>query len=137
MLADRLELQDLNARYSHALDHNDLAEFLGVFAADAVYTLGARVSRGQAELSQFFTGRQAMGRRVTRHFCSSFTVTFQDKDNATGGSVWMSFVGNGDPPFEQAAPFMVADMEDRFVRVDGRWLVAERRIIPVFRGTQG
>jgi hypothetical protein len=32
---------------------------------------------------------------------------------------------------------MVADMEDRFVRVDGRWLVAERRIIPVFRGAQG
>ena len=137
MLADRLELQDLNARYAHALDHNDVAGFLGVFTADAEYTLGARVSRGHTELQQFFTGRQAQGPRVTRHFCSNFVVTFQDADHATASSVWMSFVGNGEPPFGHALPFMVADMADRFVRVEGRWLVAERRIVPVFRGAQG
>lgn len=136
MLADRLELQDLNARYAHALDHNDLEEFLSVFAADAVYVLGPRVSSGHPELTQFFTGRQAAGRRVTRHFCSSFTATFQDADHATATSVWMSFVGNGDPPFAHAAPFMIADMNDRFVRVDAHWLVAERRIVPVFRSPQ-
>ncbi|MEP7311135.1 MAG: nuclear transport factor 2 family protein [Pseudomonadota bacterium] len=136
MLADRFQLQDLNARYAHALDHNDLDGFLSVFAADAIYVLGPRVSTGHAELTQFFTGRQAAGRRVTRHFCSSFTATFQDADQATATSVWMSFVGNGDPPFPHAAPFMIADMNDRFVRHGDRWLIAERRIVPVFRSTQ-
>lgn len=132
-LADRLELQDLNARYAHALDHNDLPEFLSVFTPEAVYSLGARESRGHAELAQFFTGRQAQGVRTTRHLFSGLTIAFQDGGRATATSVWMSFAGTGALPLSPAVPFLVADMHDSYLLVDGRWLICERRIAPVFR----
>ena len=132
-LADRLALEDLSARYAHALDHDDVAAFLGVFTDDALYTLGARRTQGQAELSTLFTARQSRGARVTRHFFSSLRIAFRGEREATGHSVWMSFAGQGEPPFVPAEPFMVADMEDRYVLHSNRWYIAERHITPVFR----
>ena len=130
---DWQELEQLNARYAHALDHNELAAFLALFTQDALYTLGPRRSRGHGELAAFFAQRQADGPRTTRHLYSGLQLCFQDAVSATGQSVWMSFAGQGVAPLSPAQPYLVADMQDRYVLQDGRWCVAERHIQPIFR----
>lgn len=130
---DRLELQELNARYAHALDHDDLPAFLGLFTDDALYTLETRRSQGHEELAAFFTARQRQGPRTTRHLYSGLQLCFADETLATGTSVWMSFAAQGRPPLSPAEPYLVADMQDRYRLVGGHWLIAERHILPVFR----
>jgi hypothetical protein len=34
-------------------------------------------------------------------------------------------------------PFIVADVVDVYARVDSKWLIAERRILPVFKSDGG
>jgi hypothetical protein len=45
----------------------------------------------------------------------------------------MSFAWNGAPPINMATPFLVADMDDIYVRTGDGWRIAERRITPIFR----
>ena len=129
---DRWELQELNARYAHALDHNDLEAFLLLFTPDALYTLQARRSQGREALAAFFTGRQSRGPRTTRHLFSGLQLVFTGDRAATGSSVWMSFAAQGVAPIAPAEPYLVADMQDRYVLQEERWLFAERHILPVF-----
>ena len=131
-IADRMEIASLSDRFGRALDTNDLAMFLSIFAEDVDYRSGGRHLPGTAALEQFFTQRTAGG-RVSRHFYSGLIVTFDGEDSATASSNWITFGGAGPLPLTGTEPFMVADVHDSYRRIGGRWLITKREIVPVFR----
>ena len=132
--AIRLELEELNAAFAYHLDHNDIAALTDLFAVDALYTNGDRISRGRAEIEQLFRNRTAQGPRTSRHLYSGLRLSIESLSSAGGWSVCMSFAANGLPPLP-AKPFLVADFEDRYqLDADGSWRFAERHIHPIFVG---
>jgi hypothetical protein len=130
----RLALEDLNAAFTHHLDHNEIENLVGLFTIDALYTHGTRRSTGRAEIDAVFRKRQAAGPRTARHIYSGLRISIEDERHATGHSVCLSFAQDGLPPLP-AIPFLVADFDDVYVRCeDGRWRFRERHITRVFVG---
>ena len=136
-LSIRLAIEDLNAAFAHHLDHGDIDALVDLFTADALYTHGARKSRGRTEIEALFRNRVAKGPRTSRHVYSGLRIEIESETEATGASVCLSFAADGLPPLP-AKPFLVADFIDRYRRdVDGRWRFAERHIERVFVGETG
>jgi ketosteroid isomerase-like protein len=133
----RLALEDLNSAFAHHLDHNDIDALIDLFAIDALYTHGERISRGRSEIERLFRDRAAKGPRTSRHLLSGLRLSIESATAAAGSSVCLSFAADGVPPLP-AKPFLVADFEDRYrLDGDGRWRFAERHIHRVFVGDGG
>lgn len=132
----RLAIEDLNARFAHHLDHNEIDALAELFTEDAIYTHGDRRSEGRAEIEALFRKRVAGGPRTSRHLYSGLRVSIESATSASGSSVCLSFAADGSPPLP-ARPFLVADFVDRYaLGDDGRWRFAERHIHRVFVGEQ-
>ena len=131
----RLALEDLNAAFTHHLDHGDVAALVDLFTSDAIYTNGHRRSEGRAEIEQLFKNRVARGPRTSRHLYSGLRLTIESETLASGNSVCLSFAADGLPPLP-AKPFLVADFVDTYRRErDDRWRIAARHIEPIFVGS--
>lgn len=128
----RLALEDLNAAFTHHLDHGDIPALVDLFTADALYTNGPRESRGRAAIEALLRQRVAKGPRTSRHIYSGLRFDIESAHAATGTAVCVSFAADGLPPLP-ARPFLVADFVDRYRREDdGRWRFAERHIHGIF-----
>ena len=127
----RIALEDLNAAFSHHLDHGEIEALCDLFTVDALYTNGARRSEGRAEIERLFRNRVAKGPRTSRHLYSGLRFEIESDTSATGYSVCQSFAADGLPPLP-AKPFLVADFVDRYRFEENRWRFAERHIKPVF-----
>ena len=133
-VADRLELQELNARFALAVDRHDYDALREVFVPEAHYvsTNGTDV-HGLEELIAWFTSRVTPGvHRVTRHGLSNLLLTAESHSAATGISTWHTFASNETGP-ATVPVFQVADFADRYVRQGGHWWILERITSPVFR----
>lgn len=130
-LADRLALRELNDAFAHGLDHHDVDFFLAIFTDDVKYRNGERRLNGRAEMEPFFRARAAAG-RVSRHFWSGLRLTFISETEAMGTVNYMTFAGEGALPIESTLPFVISNVRDRYVKQDGRWLIAEREIDGLF-----
>jgi hypothetical protein len=129
----RLAIEDLNTSFTYHLDHNEIDQLVDLFAVDAVYTHGPRISRGRAAIRGLFEARRSAGVRTARHLSSGLRLNIEDQANATGSSVCMTFAFDGPAPVPNALPHLVADFEDRYrCDPDGRWRIAERNIRRIF-----
>jgi hypothetical protein len=132
LLEIRGALEDLNAAFTHHLDHGEIEALVDLFTPDALYTHGARRSTGRAEIEALFRRRAAGGPRTSRHISSGLRFAIEDARRASGHSVCLSFAENGVPPLP-AIPFLVADFDDVYVRCDdGHWRFRERHITRIF-----
>jgi ketosteroid isomerase-like protein len=128
----RLAIEDLNAAFTHHLDHGENDALVELFTVDALYTNGPRRSQGRDEIAALFEKRVAKGPRTSRHLYSGLRITIESQSSASAISVCMSFAADGDPPLP-AKPFLVADFVDTYrLDADGRWRIASRHIEPVF-----
>jgi ketosteroid isomerase-like protein len=129
----RQALEDLNAAFTHHLDHDEIDALADLFTEDALYTHGERRSEGRAAIEQLFRNRIAAGPRTSRHFYSGLKLCLESRNRAAGTSVCMVFARAGEPPLTPAIPILVADFQDVYVRcADGRWRFAERHIRRIF-----
>lgn len=138
-LLDERSCTALLLRYCALIDDGAAAEVPALFAPDGTWSLGSATVRGTGELRETFDQRQAAMVRVTRHVLSNVEVDVEE-DTATGRGYLTAYRHNpqdGDDDGHRTAPLerpmMVGDLRARFVRADGRWLVAELATTPVFR----
>jgi ketosteroid isomerase-like protein len=132
LVAIRSALEDLNAAFTHHLDHGEIEALVDLFTEDALYTHGERRSEGRAEIETLFQNRAAAGPRTSRHIYSGLTFAIEDARRATGSSVCLTFAQDGTPPLP-ATPYLVADFDDVYARCDdGRWRFRERHITRIF-----
>lgn len=129
--AVRAEVDELLAASASALDDKDYERYVSFFTDDATYEVGSEVLQGRAAIARRFSERQ--GARVTRHLHSGLRVDPAGDDAWVANSVWLSFAGEGSPPFDETVPYQVADFRDEVVDRHGRWMIRSRRITGVFR----
>ncbi|MBN2371530.1 MAG: nuclear transport factor 2 family protein [Vicinamibacteria bacterium] len=134
---DRALIEDLQARYMFALDHDDADAYAATFSADGVLDFGAGEVRGRKAIRDLIArmAREAEEKAakdaselrpaVGRHNITNIAVKV-DGDRAVGRAYWFH-VGN-DNPQRSADLDSFGHYEDEMVKVDGQWLFGKRKI---------
>jgi hypothetical protein len=118
----RLSIQDLIAKYVQYADTGKAPEQAALFAEDG--TLNEH--RGRAAIEAFvgglkttFAARPGGGGGSLRHHVSSVNITVEGPDTARGTAYYLVVRDHG--------PDHWGVYRDRYVRVGGRWLFADRQ----------
>jgi hypothetical protein len=120
---DRLDIQELMARYSRAIDFGRYEELPGFFTEDCTLDFGTLMGTHQ--------GREAVGRFGTmlagtgltmRHYVGNCIIE-GDGAQATAVTYVLAFTG---PKSGSLTP-TTGRYEDELRKIDGRWLLHVRR----------
>ncbi len=132
--ADRLAIRELFDAYAHCADRRDAQGQMALFTEDTRFLV--HMDATSAEPTQELHGRESLAPvfdalnayAVTTHFNGQSTVVL-DGDRATGESYCIahhiSLAEDGSRTLMKASIRYL----DEFVRQDGRWLFAERRLM--------
>ena len=138
-LLDRAEIEELVARYVHALDTRDADAYAGVFTEDAVYEIPGTVYRGRDAIRKIVTDlTQARETRLGNgeqpvdlyHVMSNSSIEILSESEARHVSYAQTVRA------AEGGQFIVGFMgryEDEIVKRDGRWQIANRRLVSFVR----
>ncbi len=124
-LIDRQAITDVLVEYCCALDRMDLPRLAALFTDDCVVEYGsepALQSWGAASLEKSL--RRMWRWQRTSHHLSNVQIEFTTSDEARAGSY--VYAWHERPDGSTATIF--GQYMDRFVRIDNRWRIAERRM---------
>jgi SnoaL-like domain len=127
-ISDRLEIQDLMVRYSHAVDTRQWDALDEVFTEDALidYTAMGGIRGNLEEIKEFLASAMA-GFPAFQHLIANMSVTV-DGDTATGRTMCHNpLVLPGERSADNGGVLYCGLWyHDTFVRVDGAWRIKER-----------
>jgi uncharacterized protein (TIGR02246 family) len=121
-LEDRQELADLVARYGPAVDDRDAAALAELYAEDSVFDTVAGVMRGRDQVIEYYL-MQLSNFGASFHYMHTQTVEFEDDDCARG-----LVTAHAEMASESGAFWVALRYHDRYVREDGRWRFALRKV---------
>lgn len=122
-LADKAALVNLSVLYSMAVDDHDLDTVVACFAPDGTFTRLGSTVRGHAELRPFYASM--MDRYVTTLHTPESHVAVVDVEAGTATGV---VNGHGELALGDRLLLAAYRYDDRYVRLDGRWVFASRAI---------
>ena len=131
-----IETQILYGRlvdYWYRVDHHGGVGVSDMYMPDGVFRGSLKPLVGRAAIQQFYDWRLERGPRTARHVVTNFRAEFQDADHATSMCIMLLYAADGEPVLPSAAPILISDMIDAWVRdADGTWLVADRNFVSIF-----
>ena len=124
-ISDRIEIQDLLARYTHAIDQRDWDALDRVFTPDAYidYSAMGGAAGGLMEIKEFLAGAMPMF-EIFQHLVGSSVVDL-DGDTATARTIChnpMVLRGGDDPHLLVCGLWY----RDKLVRTPAGWRISER-----------
>jgi ketosteroid isomerase-like protein len=132
--ADRLAIRELIDAYAHCADRRDAKGQMALFTEDTRFLVFMDATA--AEPTQELRGRESLAPvfdnlntyAATMHFNGQSTV-LTDGDRATGESYCLAHHLSVGPDGQRT--MMIASIRylDEFVKQDGQWLFAERRLM--------
>ncbi|ALG85604.1 nuclear transport factor 2 family protein [Gordonia phthalatica] len=125
-MSDRLEIQDLLARYSHAIDSQDWDALDTVFTADAHidYTAAGGAVGPYPEIKAWLAS-VLPAFAVTQHLATTTKLDL-DGDIAQARTILFNPMVSRDDQGEEHVLFVGLWYRDRLVRTDAGWRIAER-----------
>jgi hypothetical protein len=138
-LLDRAEIEELVARYVHALDTRDAEAYASVFTEDAVYEVTGTVYRGRDAIRKIVTDlTQARETSLANgvqpaalyHVMSNSSIEILSETEARHVSYAQTVRA------AEGGQFIVGFMgryEDEIVKRDGRWQIANRKLVSFVR----
>ena len=118
---EKLAIQELFARYAHAIDELDPEAWVQCFTPDGVFQVGSRAMRGQAALRGY---AEVHVREIRcRHMMGNFLYEIHGNE-ATGRASMLATLATpkGYKIFAQGR------YVDRLVKQAGQWRIAYRRV---------
>jgi hypothetical protein len=136
---DRAEIEDLMARYLFAIDYFDWDSYVGTFAPDGELEFASGTSKGRdairaavtsfsKRIGEFYhteDGKPAILRHVILQ--SSIRV---EGNRAWGRTLWVEMANHGPKDTMKMGTYGI--YEDEFTKLDGKWLIAKRRVLNEF-----
>lgn len=125
-LNDRNAINDVLIRYCNALDRMDLDALTALFTDDCKVAYGPDErlqSRGKAALKKSLERMWRWAR--TSHHLSNVLIETNDADAATA----TSYVAAWHERSDGSTATVLGQYRDRLVRLDDRWLIAERKML--------
>jgi hypothetical protein len=139
--ADRLAIRELVDAYAHCADRRDAKGQMALFTEETRFLVFMDATA--AEPTQELHGRESLAPvfdnlntyAATMHFNGQSTVVL-DRDRATGESYCLAHHLSVDEDGQRT--MMIASIRylDEFVKQDGEWLFAERRLMVNWTETQ-
>ena len=128
-VADKIEIQELVARYNRAIDSGDIEGWVDTFLPDGVFEgLVVPTFRGHDELrafaTAFWTEPEYAEWRGAQHWTTNMIIE-GDGEGATLFAYHIMFTPNG----AGGDPALMCAYDDELVKVDGRWLFKRRRVV--------
>lgn len=132
--ADRLAIRELIDAYAHCADRRDAEGQLALFTEDCRFLVFMDATA--SEPTQELHGREALAPvfenlnsyRATTHFNGQSTVTLEG-DRASGESYCLAHHLSYGTDAERTVMIASIRYLDRFVRREGAWFFAERRLM--------
>jgi len=122
--ADQLAIQQLYARYNHAIDSGNGAGWAGCFTANGTFTSATGTATGTEELTQF--AANFASRLKARHWTNNLVID-ADGDGAKGSCYLMLLrLGNQENP---TSILTTAIYKDQLTRDGGSWKFTSREVV--------
>lgn len=123
---DQLAIQQLYARYNHAIDSGSAAEWAACFTPDGVFNSGQGVFTGTDQLSAFATGF-FNSLKTPRHWTNNLVVE-ADGAGAKGKCYLLLYV------IQEGKPNILANAiyKDTLTKSGGDWKFTSRAVGPDF-----
>lgn len=137
-IQDRAQINKLMWDYARALDTGNVEAYVGTFTEDGQFGRGANAVKGRQALREMmgaFRKSPTVGQtNIPRmgsmyHMTANHYIEFIDKDHAVFHGYWIAFMaGSG----ENTQPTIVGVGREvnEVVRVDGKWFIQVRDIVP-------
>lgn len=119
-------------RYFGLVDVGRVLEVSALFSASASLTFGPGTPKpGTLTGEEIVAFLEARARQsdITRHVISNIRLTQHVDGSVSSNSVLTLYRSSSVTPL---IPSLIADVEDKFVQYDDRWLIEERAFLPVF-----
>ncbi len=126
-----LELERLNHEFAYRVDFGPQETTADLFLEDGWLAMSDKRSVGRLAIRKAYKNRAARGVRTARHISTNLRLTMSDDGEVHGRSIMTIFAEDGPPP-HPAVPLVVVDVEDVYVRENGRWLFRSRRFTEIF-----
>lgn len=137
-IQDREQIRKLMWDYARALDTFNAEAFTALFTEDGQFGRGENAVKGREALFEMIAafgkgstaGQDAIARTGSLyHMTANHYIEFVDRDNAVFHAYWVTFMsGGGENP--QPTTVGVGREVNEVVRVDGKWLIRVRDIVP-------
>lgn len=128
-ISDRIEIDELLARYARALDYRNFHELDGIFTPDAVFDAGGLgAPTGPAKIREMIEG--TIGHLdATQHLVGKSIIEFADDgDSAEVRTYLISQHIRESAPGPLKHYFLGGEYYDRVVRTPEGWRIAYRRL---------
>lgn len=120
---DRLEIQELYARYNHAIDSGNGTAWAGTFTPDGIFDSGRGPTAGNAALTEF--GNAFATRLKGRHWINNLVI-----DEAPGGAKGSCYLVLYNLGGEAPAILTTAIYNDELAKTGEGWRFAKRAVKP-------
>jgi len=123
-IEDRLDIQELYARYNHAIDSGKGEAWAATFTSAGTFTSGGKTQSGAAELTAFGS---AMAKNMkARHWVNNLVID-ADGDGARGSCYLMLLrLTPGEQP--PATSLVTAIYNDTLAKENGAWRFSSRSV---------
>lgn len=120
---DTLAIQQLYARYNHAIDLGDASGWAGCFTADGTFTSASGNFAGHGQLAAFAEG---FSRRIrARHWTNNLVL--EPAEDGAAGKCYLMLLRLGDADTSTSI-LTTAIYEDALVRQDDGWKFKSRNV---------
>jgi hypothetical protein len=132
LLAER-ECERLIFRYCRLVDFGQAAQIADLFCEDGEWIGVDLHLRGRDEIRTWFTEREQLTRRVSRHLCVNVAIDVVATDAAQSLCYMVNYRHDSrdtepELPVALEVPKFVGELHDRFRRTDDGWRFASRRV---------
>jgi hypothetical protein len=119
-LLDQAAIRDLAAMYAIVRDDHDIDALMECFAPDGAFIHDGEPIRGREALREYYLGNMRRN-AFSHHIPHSHLIEFIDEHNATG-----VVTGHGEFADRTTLSVCAYRYDDEYVKIDGRWMFAER-----------
>ncbi len=136
LLAERA-CERLIMEYCRRVDFGNASGIADLFLPEGRWEGTDLVLDGQDEIRRWFTDREQLTRRVSRHLCVNVMVDVLSPDEAESLCFLVNYrhdrrEGDRSSPVPMEVPKYLGELHDRFRRTPDGWRFAERRVEVAF-----
>lgn len=139
-LLDERACERLIVVYAQLVDFGRASEIADLFTSDGRWQGTDLLLEGQEQIRAWFTRREGLARRLSRHVFTNVAVDVgvDGPDTARSLSYMVNYrrdrrAGEPDLPLAADLPKYVGECHDRFRRTDDGWRFVSRRVEVAFR----
>jgi SnoaL-like domain len=141
LLAERA-CERLIVQYCRFVDFGEASRIAELFTEDGRWEGVELTLSGREAIRDWFTRREGLARRVSRHVCTNLAIDVASEDEASGLCYMINYRhdrrdGELTLPVPVEVPKFVGELHDRFRRTDEGWRFSRRRVELSFMRVRG